>query len=394
MFLWTLFKYIFLYPYILICALITYYIYKEEKPFYTPLQVVKKDENAGDSVEAEKVDLHAEFPCYRKLDKPLTGFEIIKLFLGIVFLGLPRVCINLYYARKINIEITNYLKSNNSEGKPTSKADINVMVGIVTRITTLYLKFAGLLYSKTRLPDSKVLPVYQKYFGSDYKIDYDSNFACYISNHTCAYDMIISMALFGTGFTAKIGAGKIPIIGSMLKSMQSILVNRSSTDSKENILDILERREKEHYENKASMPFMIFPEGTTTSGRHLLPFKKGAFCSLLPVKATFIHPNLYEDFHLAVGSSDVGCNYLRSLSKLYNKVEYVELPVIAPNDYMYENYSHFGKEKWEIFAEVCRNIMCELGDFQKSEFGLRDSFRYCSCMKYQKLLDRKTYKIE
>ena len=142
MFLWTLFKYIFLYPYILICALITYYIYKEEKPFYTPLQVVKKDENAGDSVEAEKVDLHAEFPCYRKLDKPLTGFEIIKLFLGIVFLGLPRVCINLYYARKINIEITNYLKSNNSEGKPTSKADINVMVGIVTRITTLYLKFA------------------------------------------------------------------------------------------------------------------------------------------------------------------------------------------------------------------------------------------------------------
>ena len=257
MFLWTLFKYIFLYPYILICALITYYIYKEEKPFYTPLQVVKKDENAGDSVEAEKVDLHAEFPCYRKLDKPLTGFEIIKLFLGIVFLGLPRVCINLYYARKINIEITNYLKSNNSEGKPTSKADINVMVGIVTRITTLYLKFAGLLYSKTRLPDSKVLPVYQKYFGSDYKIDYDSNFACYISNHTCAYDMIISMALFGTGFTAKIGAGKIPIIGPMLKSMQSIFVNRSSTDSKENILDILERREKEHYENKASMPFMI-----------------------------------------------------------------------------------------------------------------------------------------
>ena len=394
MFLWVLFKYIFLYPYILICGLITYYIYNEEKPFYTPIEVIKKDEDAGETLEAEKVNLHDEFSCFRKLDKPLDAFSTIKLFFGLFFLGFPRLIINLYLARKVTKEITKYLESKNSEGKPTSKEDIDVMVGIVTKITTLHLKFAGLFYEKKRLPDSKILPVYKKYFGPDYKIDYDSKFGCYISNHTCVYDMMISMALFGTGFVAKIGASKVPIIGPMNKSMQSIFVDRSSDKAKENILDILEKRERDYYEGKPVMPFMIFPEGTTSSGRHILPFKKGAFGGLLPVKATFIHPNLYENYHIGVGSSDVACNYLRSLANLYNRVEYVELPVLTPNDYMYENFEHFGKEKWEIYAEVCRSIMCELGDFQKSEFGLKDSFRYCSCIKYKKLLDRKSYKIE
>ena len=38
--------------------------------------------------------------------------------------------------------------------------------------------------------------------------------------------------------------------------------------------------------------------------------------------------------------------------------------------------------------------MCELGDFKKSDFGLKDSYRYCSCIDKKALLDRDTYKIE
>ena len=339
------------------------------------------------------INIHDEFPCFRKLDKPMN---IIKLYLGIVFLGLIRVIINLFLAWRININITSYLKSKNIDNKTKKldKDDINYKITTTQRITSLYLKLAGMIIDKKRLPDSQIIPVYKKYFGPDYKIDYDSKFCCYISNHTCVYDMIISMALYGTGFVAKIGITKTPIIGTLLQYLESIFVDRSSTNSKNNILDIIMERQKEFIEGKSVMPFMIFPEGTTNSGRHLLPFKRGAFYSLLPVKATFIHPNLYENFQLGVGSSDVGCNYVMSLSHLYNKVEYVELPVITPNDYMYNNFSNLGKEKWEIFANVTREIMCELGGFKKSEFGLKDSFRYCSCLEQKKLLDRKSYKIE
>ena len=394
MFIWTLIKYIIICPYLIICALLTIYIYREEKPFYTPIYVPKNpDDKEEKKDQKEMINIHDEFPCFRKLDKPMN---IIKLYLGIVFLGLVRVIINLFLAWRININITSYLKSKNIDNK-TKKLDkdaINYKISTTQRITSLYLKLAGMIIDKKRLPDSQIIPVYKKYFGPDYKIDYDSKFSCYISNHTCVYDMIISMALYGTGFVAKIGITKTPIIGTLLQYLESIFVDRSSTNSKNNILDIIMERQKEFIEGKSVMPFMIFPEGTTNSGRHLLPFKRGAFNSLLPVKATFIHPNLYENFQLGVGSSDVGCNYVMSLSHLYNKVEYVELPVITPNDYMYNNFSHLGKEKWEIFANVTREIMCELGGFKKSEFGLKDSFRYCSCLEQKKLLDRKSYKIE
>ena len=387
----ALLRYILLYPYILLCAFITYYIYKEEKPFYTPVYVSKNEENKDHTIKDKKINIHDEFPCFSKLDRPLN---VIKLFLGLVFLGIPRLLINLFLAWRIKVNIIKYLKSKNSEGKIIDKDDANKVVEITKEITSLYLKLAGLIYEKKHFPDEKVLSVYKKYFGPDYKIDYDSNFGCYISNHTCAYDMIISMALFGTGFVAKKGVIKIPIIGPMLVSLHSIFVDRSSKDSKDNILDIIMDRQNKYYTGKPSTPFMIFPEGTTNSGRHLLPFKKGAFNALLPLKPTIILPNLYPNFHLAVGSSDVGCNYLRSLSNLYNKVEYYELPVLKPNDYMYQNFGNLGKEKWEIYAEVAREIMCKLGGFEKHEFGIKDSFRYCSCLDKKQLLDRKSYKIE
>ena len=354
----SIIKYIFICPYLLICALLSYQIYKEEKDFYTPIYVSKNPENEDKKEDKEKkVNIHDEFPCFRKIDKP---DNIIRLFLGITFLGLFRVIINLFLAWRISANIKNYLKSKNIDGKnkKINNEDIKQMIEITKRLTSLYLKFAGLIYKKQRFPDEKILPIYKKYFGPDYKIDYDRKFGCYISNHTCAYDMVISMALFGTGFVAKIGVTKIPVIGPFLQTIQSIFVDRSNTNSKNNILDIIFERQKDFFEGKPVMPFMIFPEGTTNSGRHLLPFKRGAFNSLLPVKATIILPNLYDNYHLAVGSSDVGCNYLLSLSKLYNKVEYFELPIIAPNDYMYNNFGHLGKEKWEIFANVSREIMC------------------------------------
>ena len=104
--------------------------------------------------------------------------------------------------------------------------------------------------------------------------------------------------------------------------------------------------------------------------------------------------NLYEGYHLGVGSSDAACNFLISLSRLSNTVEYIELPIFTPNDYMFENFAHLGKEKWEIYAEVAREIMCTLGNLKKSDMGIRDSFRYISCLEEKKLLDRDTYKIK
>ena len=71
---------------------------------------------------------------------------------------------------------------------------------------------------------------------------------------------------------------------------------------------------------------------------------------------------------------------------------YIDLPVIYPTEYMYENYKKYGNEKWEIFAGVCREIMCEIGEFEKSDKSFRDKKIYINALltgEYKEVLDEK-----
>ena len=43
---------------------------------------------------------------------------------------------------------------------------------------------------------------------------------------------------------------------------------------------------------------------------------------------------------------------------------------------MWENYSNLGKEKWEIYAEVTRKILCEISGLKESNKNYRDEKRY------------------
>lgn len=375
---------IFLFIYLCLSIIMTYLIYKEEKPFYTPIYVSKKPEKEGEIEEI--INLHDEFEEYRRRDKPVN---IITLFLGVVFFGLIRLLIIIICATIITYKIMIRKK----KGKLT-KEDIQYIRNITKSLTSFFLKVSGVNVDKKRLPDEKVLPLYQKYFGPEYKIDYDAKFCCYISNHTGFYDLLLAMSFYGCGFVGKEEIGDTIVFGKLSKALDSILVNRNNTGSKNNTLDEIVERQKDFIEGKPVIPFMIYPEGTTSAGRHILRFKKGAFISLMPIKATILQPNLSNSYHLSCGGCDVAMNFARSLTQLYVKAEYIELPIIIPNEYMYQNFSHLGKDKWEIFAEVTREIMLELGGFKKSNRGIKDNFRYCSCVEKKTLLDSKTYKIE
>lgn len=139
---------------------------------------------------------------------------------------------------------------------------------------------------------------------------------------------------------------------------------------------MLKKRQKDYSEKKIYAPLVLFPEGTTTAGRNILKFKKGAFVADLPIKPIII--NIYQEspLHLAVGSSDLVLNFLRSLCYLYHDIYYIDLPIIRPTPYMYKHYADLGNEKWEVFAEVVRNMYCEIGGFKPSNKGLSDSKRY------------------
>ena len=129
----------------------------------------------------------------------------------------------------------------------------------------------------------------------------------------------------------------------------------------------------------------MFPEGTTTNGKYILKFKRGAFYALLPVKPQIILVDDDLNYSIAVGVSSTGYNYLRSLCYFGARLRLVELPVIKPTEFMWNNYSDLGKEKWEIFAEVTRKIMCEISGLQPSNKNYRDS------KKYEKSLENGVY---
>lgn len=125
----------------------------------------------------------------------------------------------------------------------------------------------------------------------------------------------------------------------------------------------------------------LFPEGTTTSGKFLLKFKKGAFFTLLPVKPVVVNSVFDEDGHsFAVGASEIPANWLKSLTYLRTKVFLAELPVIRPTQYMYEKYSEISNEKWEVYAEVTRRIYSEITGYKLSDKSLKDSKKYEDAM--------------
>ena len=383
---WLLIKMIFLFLYIGLSAVITFIIYKEQDQYYKPIYVTKKSSKEGEK--EETVNIHDEFDEFTKRDEPIN---IFKLFVGALTVFWVKfivdVCLLLYFNSKL-------MKINNAKNFKLSKEDIDNIIKNTNFLTKIFIYMAGLFVDFKRLPDEEVLQVYRKYFGPDYKLDYNGKFCCYISNHTCLFDMALAMAYLGCGFVAKDEVKKTPLFGTLNVGLHTIFVDRGSSGAKKDVLEVIEERQKAFIEGRAVMPFLIFPEGTTTSGRHLIKFKKGAFATLLPIKPTFIHPNMNKSFHLGCGASNAGFCYLRSLCHLYNKVEYIELPIMTPNEYMFTNFSSYGKEKWEIYAEVAREIMSTLGDFKKTNLGTKDSFRYCSCIHEKALLDRDTYKIK
>ena len=85
------------------------------------------------------------------------------------------------------------------------------------------------------------------------------------------------MVIYGSGFISKASVKKMPIFGRIATGLQLIFVDRGDTNSRRNTLNEVVQRQKDFMEGKPVMPFMIFPEGTTTSGRYLFPFKNRSF---------------------------------------------------------------------------------------------------------------------
>jgi len=98
----------------------------------------------------------------------------------------------------------------------------------------------------------------------------------YISNHLSWIDILASAGLSGTAFVAKEEIGQVPIVGWLARLNRTVFVKR------ENRMGVAEQINQLKEALAENWSVTVFPEGTTTDGQSLLPFKTSMLRVLEP----------------------------------------------------------------------------------------------------------------
>ena len=346
--------------YTIFIFILSYLIYSKNQVYYRSLEY-----NNPETL--EKIDVHKLYPEFAILDKN----SFLRIFIGYYFYALPKFIINLYFAIMEIIQLNQNMK--NLKNPTSDPQDFSILSNTITKWTNWVLRLNGIKVNKIKL---NYEDVYRKYLGQDYEFNPDEKYSLIISNHTGFYDIIMNMAIHSCGFLAKEETKNYFLVGTISKGLNCLFVKRESKTDRERIFKELEKRQKDFYDGKILTPICLFPEGTTTNGKYILKFKRGAFYNLLPIKPQIILLGNNLNYSVAIGVGSPVMNYFRSLCYFGCQINLCELPVIKPTEYMFEKYADLGEEKWEIFAEVTRKIMCEIGGLTPSDKTFRDSKRY------------------
>ncbi|KAM0864550.1 hypothetical protein ACQ4PT_043839 [Festuca glaucescens] len=189
-----------------------------------------------------------------------------------------------------------------------------------------------------------------------------------VSNHVSHLDILYHMSSSLPSFVAKRSVARLPLVGLISKCMGCIFVQRESkaSDFKGVSGAVTERIQRAHRQKDSPM-MLLFPEGTTTNGDYLLPFKTGAFLAKAPVRPVILrYP--YKRFSPAWDSMDGARHVLLLLCQFVNYLEVVHLPVYYPSEQE--------KDDPKLYASNVRKLMAVEGNLILSDLGLADKRVY------------------
>ena len=111
----------------------------------------------------------------------------------------------------------------------------------------------------------------------------------YASNHISWFDIPVISGQTGCTFIAHDGIANWPIIGTLCRINKTIFVSRTDRMKVGGQIEVIREALEEQY------PITVFPEGTTTNGESLLPFKPSLFQAMAPPpKPIMIQPILLD----------------------------------------------------------------------------------------------------
>uniref|UniRef100_A0A804QR04 Phospholipid/glycerol acyltransferase domain-containing protein n=1 Tax=Zea mays TaxID=4577 RepID=A0A804QR04_MAIZE len=167
---------------------------------------------------------------------------------------------------------------------------------------------------------------------------------------------------------AERSVARLPLVGLISKCLGCIFVQRESKtpDFKGVSGAVSERIHRAHQQKNAPM-MLLFPEGTTTNGDYLLPFKTGAFLAKAPVQPVILrYP--YKRFNAAWDSMSGARHVFLLLCQFVNYLEVVRLPVYYPSEQE--------KDDPKLYANNVRKLMAVEGNLILSDLGLAEKRVY------------------
>ncbi|KAL6619409.1 hypothetical protein ACP70R_034548 [Stipagrostis hirtigluma subsp. patula] len=210
-----------------------------------------------------------------------------------------------------------------------------------------------------------------------------------VSNHVSYVDILYNMSAFFPSFVAKRSVARLPLVGLISKCLGCIFVQRESkTSDFKGVSDaiagriwlvtlllealaallgaVTERIQRAHQQKNAPM-MLLFPEGTTTNGDYLLPFKTGAFLAKAPVQPVILrYP--YKRFNPAWESMSGVRHVFLLLCQFVNYLEVIHLPVYYPSEQE--------KDDPKLYANNVRKLMAVEGNLILSDLGLAEKRVY------------------
>ncbi|XP_039061709.1 lysophospholipid acyltransferase LPEAT1-like [Hibiscus syriacus] len=185
-----------------------------------------------------------------------------------------------------------------------------------------------------------------------------------VSNHVSYIDILYHMSSSFPSFVAKRSVAKIPFVGLISKCLGCVYVQRESKSSDfKGVAGVVTDRVHKAHQNKSAPMMMLFPEGTTTNGDYLLPFKTGAFLAGAPMVPVILrYP--YQRFSPAWDTITGVRHVVLLLCQFVNHMEVIHLPIYYP--------SQQEKDDPKQYANNVRRLMATEGNLIISDVGLAE----------------------
>lgn len=210
-----------------------------------------------------------------------------------------------------------------------------------------------------------------------------------VSNHVSYTDPIFFFYELFPSIVSSESHDQIPFVGTIIRAMQVIYVDRFSPASRKHAVAEINRKASLHDFPRV----LLFPEGTTTNGRALISFQLGAFIPGFPVQPVIIrYPHVH--FDQSWGTVSLLKLMFRMFTQFHNFMEVEYLPVIFPLEDKKETPVLLAKKVRYAMSRALNVVQTEhsYGDLmlasRASEIGVDPASAYMVEMAYLERLFR------